>query len=252
MSREVLRVSVVTLLIGYLAGASQHASAALITTFDFEDGRWQTSLTESGSATNLSFISGDSISVAKGSGSGGSRIDVSLRFGESISTVGFDSISLRFDALALGTLEWNGDLMAPVASSDGIRFFGSGLEINANAINDLTGTTAEAEFASDGVQPTAFPSANFHSGFQFDGATGDSAIHDLTFRLQVNASSEQVTISNVQLHGTPIESVSEPRSLFSLAGMSLFLLWRNRRRARSKQISPDPHKAGPQEELRTA
>jgi hypothetical protein len=238
-----------TLLTGYVVVfATQHASAALITAFDFEDGRWQTTLSESGTAMNESTVSAGSISVAKGSGSGGSRIDVRLRMGESISTVGFELISLRFQAIALGTLEWNGDLTTSVASTDGIRFFGSGLEINANAINDLTGTAAELEFASDGLHPNAFPSANFQSGFQFHGETGNSAIHDLTFRLQVNARSEQVTISNVQLHGTPIESVSEPRSLVSLAGMSMILLWRNRlRRSASRQCSLDPCEPEPNE-----
>lgn len=248
-SSNALRYTTRTLLTGcVVVFATQHASAALITAFDFEDGRWQTTLSESGTAINESTVSAGSISVAKGSGSGGSRIDVRLRLGESISTVGFDSVSLRFDAIAFGTLEWNGDLTTSVTSTDGIRFFGSGLEINANAINDLTGTAAELEFASDGVRPNAFPSANFQTGFQFHGGTANSAIHDLTFRLQVNAGSEQVTISNVQLHGTPIESVSEPRSLVSLAGMSLIVLWRNRRRrSASRQCSIDPCEPEPNE-----
>ena len=214
----------------FFASISWSADAALITTVNFNDDIWQVNLSESGTAQNTSSYSADSMSARKGNGAGGTRIEIALNAGSSLSTVGFQNISIAFSGLTQGILEWNGDLSGGVASTDGLSVVGSGVAINANVLNDISGTPAADEFASDGVVPTSFPTANFHSDFSFGTSVNNSSINDLLFILQVNAKDEQLTISKIQILGDPIATVAEPGSFLAFAILSTFGLAMHRRR----------------------
>ncbi|WP_039961061.1 PEP-CTERM sorting domain-containing protein [Rhodopirellula europaea] len=209
--------------------------AAAIATFDFSDAAtWQVTLESSGDANNLGSASGDSISIDKSSGSGGARITVDLI--GSISTIGFEDIVLEFTGLTSGQ-NWNGNLSNPVASSDGLLIVGSGISVNANSSNDISGTAAETDFLSG----ASFPNANFAGSaladFTFEDTFDDSTISDLTFVLQINSNSEELTLSGVGISGTAI-AIPEPGTVSSLAlvASSTVLMRRHRSRPRIRKI----------------
>ncbi|MEZ6042583.1 MAG: PEP-CTERM sorting domain-containing protein [Planctomycetaceae bacterium] len=181
----------------------------VITSLDFSDaGLWSVSLTESNSAENSSSVTGGTLQAAKKAGSGGVRLSVDLI--GAISTVGYQNIRLAFQGQSADTLEWNANMTAAVASTDGLRIFGSGVDINANSLNDLTGTAAELDFQNGEF----FPTSNFGSDFTFSPSTANSSITNLSFLLQVNADAEKLTLSNVQILGDMIPaSVPEPSSI---------------------------------------
>ena len=205
------------------------AEAALITTVDFSDGgTWSTTLSNSGSATNESQVVGGvggSIVADKSGSAGGVRIEVDLV--GSISTAGFENITLGFEGFSVGGLEWNGNLNGGVASSDGLRIVGSGVEINANSLNDISGTAAEVDFDAGEV----FPTANFNSDFSFDASANNGSITDLTFTLQVNSNDEIFTLSDVRIYGDSVAAIPEPSSvlLLSVASIAGIVVLRRRR-----------------------
>ncbi|TWU47515.1 hypothetical protein Poly51_53150 [Rubripirellula tenax] len=173
------------------------ARADLITTFDFLDGRWASVLTASG-GNNDSTVTSSAITVAKSGSTGGVRVAVNLT--GSISTVGFENIRLEFFGNANGTaeFEWNGNLTGAVASTDGFRIIGSGVEINANALNDISGTAAETDIDSGSVFMSG---GNLSGSFVFLPSANNGSISDLSIILQSNAGTETLALSNFQLFG---------------------------------------------------
>ncbi|TWU00783.1 PEP-CTERM sorting domain-containing protein [Stieleria varia] len=193
---------------------SAEANAALLTTLDFTDTNWTTTLSGSGDANNLSTATATTIMADKSSGSGAAQILVELT--GSISTLGFQDITVGFDGAAEG-LEWDANFANPINSSDGFRIFGSGVEINGNSLNDLTGTTIETDFENG---PTTFPNVNFDADFTFDSSVDNSSITSMTFILRINANPETLSVANVQIFGNPISStVPEPSSLAVAIGL---------------------------------
>lgn len=189
------------------------AHAAIISTLDFSDATtWSVTLTESnGSVQNNSSVTGGSILADEGSSGGanaGVRITVDLV--GSISTAGFENISLSFFGLAGGGLEYDADLETTVSDSDGLRILGSGVDVNANSLNSINNTDAEDDFDAG----TVFPSPNLASDFVFDSSVGDSVITDLTFVLQVNVGQETLQVSSVQILGDAV-AVPEPGCCFA-------------------------------------
>ncbi|EMB18590.1 hypothetical protein RE6C_00659 [Rhodopirellula europaea 6C] len=154
----------------------------------------------------------------------------------SISTIGFEDIVLEFTGLTSGQ-NWNGNLSNPVASSDGLLIVGSGISVNANSSNDISGTAAETDFLSG----ASFPNANFAGSaladFTFEDTFDDSTISDLTFVLQINSNSEELTLSGVGISGTAI-AIPEPGTVSSLAlvASSTVLMRRHRSRPRIRKI----------------
>ncbi|WP_430451034.1 PEP-CTERM sorting domain-containing protein [Rhodopirellula europaea] len=194
---------------------SDNSSADLITTLDFNDAAtWSVTLSESNETVqNNSFVSGGTILADEGSSDGanaGVRISVDLI--GSVSTVGFENITIAFQGLSGGGLEYDGDLVGSVGDSDGLRIVGSGVEINANSLSSINSTDAESDFESGAV----FPNANFNSDFSFDSLVDDSSISDLTFVLQVNVGAETLQVSNVQIFGDSVTAVPEPSALLGL------------------------------------
>ena len=196
------------------------AKAGLITTFDFTDGNWATTFTEFDTAVNESTVTAATITADKGSGSGGVRVEVDLV--GSISTLGFTDLTLQFFGDTASTLEWNADMSSGVSAADGLRIFGSGIDINANGSNDLSGTAEEGQFDVG----TIFPTSEFGTGFAFDPSVGNGSLSDLKFLLQVNAAAEVLSISSVQLHGNAVPEASE----LALLGLGLAGLATHRRR----------------------
>lgn len=207
------------------------AEAALIHEVNFTDGNWTVSLSEPGGApsNNASGVTASTITANEtGEATAAARIVVSLT--GSISTVGFENISIAFFGDANGGLEWNADFSDPNDEvGDGIRIVGSGVEINANSLNDIDTGAALAEAEWDAG--TAFPTANFGSDFDFDASVSNSSLTSLVFFLQVNTDEETVAISNVVITGDPISSPVPEPSTFLLCGLgSLGLLTMRRRR----------------------
>jgi hypothetical protein len=148
----------------------------------------------------------------------------------SISTIGFEDIVLEFNGLTTGQ-NWNGNLSNPVASSDGLLIVGSGVSVNANSSNDISGTAAETDFLSG----TDFPNGNFGGvaleDFTFESTFDDSTISDLTFVLQINSNTEELTLSGVGISGTAI-AVPEPGTVSSLVLVASSTVLMRRRRSR--------------------
>ena len=225
-----MRFPLAIVLLAFSLTACTEASGALITTLNFADAAtWQTTLASTG-GTNDSNVAGGTINLGKSGGAGGNRITVDLI--GSIPTVGFENITIAFDALADTDFEYNANLTAPVASSDGFLITGSGVSIGGD-VDSVAGVEAEFEAG------TTFPSALFQNGttvggapvsFEFATSADNSSITSLTFVLQTNANAEDFTLSNVQILGDVI-AVPEPASFAALAFCGLGVVIRRRRRA---------------------
>jgi len=204
-----------------------NARAEVITTLNFSDPIWDVTLEQVGSQgnnLNKSSASGDTITADK-DGHFWVRIVVALN--TPISTIGYESITLAFDGLATGGLEWNGDLSVPLgpepaSDSDGVLISSSeGVLIDAMGINN---TASEIDFDAGSTFPGG-NTASFNSAdFSFDSSVDNNEITDLTFTLQVNANTEEVSVSHVQLMGI---LVPEPSSalilLIGSAGLMIFV-----------------------------
>ncbi len=198
-------LAAITFAILAVATVNTRVEAAVIANLDFTNGNWTSSLSASG-GTNDSSVTATTITADKSGSAGGVRVTVALT--GAISTIGFENITISFFGSA-EDFEWDGNLQNPVSSSDGLRIVGSGVEINANSLNDLTGTDAETEFSNG----TTFPTLNFGSDFSFDPSVDNSSITSLEFILQVNAGTEVLSVSNVQILGDPIVVVPEPSAV---------------------------------------
>jgi hypothetical protein len=214
-----------------LAISMASASASLITTLNFTDGNWTVFKSGNGGHNNSTFGSNflEAHHRSTGNQSSGERLTANLT--GSISTVGFENITLQFSGLTQETLEWNANMTtAAVSNADGLRIFGTGVEINANQANDISGTPAEAEFAAG----TTFPTAAFGSDFAFDASADNGSISNLTFRLQVNNSNERLRVSNVQIFGdsVPIPEPSHAGLLALLCGGAIVMIRRREARQR--------------------
>lgn len=204
-------------LVATLLITSISAKGAVITTFNFEDIIWSTSLTETG-GNNESTVVGDTLTADKSGATGGVQITATLN--SPISTVGYKNIVISFDAVSTGDLEWNATGAVPVEADDGLFIIGDGVIVDTNGINN---TAAETDFDNG----SSFPTANFASDFAFDSSVDDSAINNLTIRVRVNAGTEILSISNVQISGDPV-LVPEPSSTL-LLGLGAFTLFFRKR-----------------------
>ncbi len=192
------------------------SKAAVVATLNFDDTIWTQTFTETG-GNNDSIVAGGTITADKSGSAGGVQIRVTLN--GSISTLGFENITLGFDGSTVGVLEWDASGGGAVTASDGIHIVGSGVTIDSNGIS---GTTAATDFTNG----STFPTSNFGSDFAFDTSVDNSAINSLTFTVRVNAGPEEISLSNVQILGNV---VPEPSSVLLLTFGSIALLAKRRR-----------------------
>ncbi len=205
-------------------------SAVIFEVDDFDDpSAWVVTTSSSGSSNIISSVTGSEIAVGRDSGTGGARLTLNLS--APISTIGFENITLGFRLNSADSLEWNGNLANIVNSTDGFRVLGDGVNINANSVNDITGTVAETEIIG-GVQVQSetegsLGSTSFvNADFSFDASVDNSAITQLELILQINANPETLVLSGLTVSGDPIP---EPTACLLLVCGGATLLCRRKR-----------------------
>jgi len=185
------------------------ANGDLISTFDFNDGNWDVQVTtfDGGVDDGSGVVSNTSLFADRDSGTGGVLVTATLT--GTISTVGFNDVTLSFtNTNTAGNLEYfgttvfgsNGDGFS-IQSSQGISF-------------DTTGASSGFEILLDAGTAWNTTNASGQSqDLQFASSVNNSSVSNLTIQLQVDAESEAHTLSAFSLNGT---AVPEPSSFLFL------------------------------------
>lgn len=204
--------------------------AVILSVDNFTDSMiWTATTSTSGSATITSGVTSSTLLIGKTGGTGGTRLTLSLF--DTISTVGFENITIGFTLNSGDVIEWDGTLTNPVNARDGFRLAGDGVEINANAVNDLSGDESEVEIATGGIVQSATEgslrlTSSSQADFTFDSSVDNSQISNLEIILQVNANAETLLLTNLIVSG---DAIPEPAiSLLLAFSASSVLLLRKR------------------------
>ena len=208
--------------------------AAVVATFNFSDSTvWDVSVGLDSTGTTTALGSGvtgggTALTVDKQSSSGSVFLTANLV--GSINTTGFFNLELRFSHQVTGggNMEWDDPDYIPGGSftgGDGFRILSSqGISFDTN------NAPAAFETALDASPATWSPTSAtpFSQDLTFDPVTFDALISDLTIQLQTNANTEDLTLSNFEIHGTPIPEPS--RALLAALALASTTLRRRRRR----------------------
>jgi len=217
------------LVISLISLTSISSEATVIHNLNFNDSIWSETLTVSGMPTNpnsnLSEISADgtTITADEGSGGAGSGVRIVVALNTPLSTVGYENIEIVFTGSVSGALEYD-TLATNVSDDDGFSIIGDGVNIITDGIED---TAAETDLLnSPGGTVFSSSSTSLTGSYAFNSSADNSAITNLVFTAQVNATTEVINISNVQIVG---DAVPEPHVSLLAALSSLAIVSRRRR-----------------------